>query len=107
MKYKGKIYISGPVSDMDFGEAKKRFLKAREIIREAGYVSCNPLNQFYLNRWQDNIIRDLMLLAECDGICLLTGWSRSYGSRIERLFAEKLGLRVYQIENDKLTEVRQ
>lgn len=40
-------------------------------------------------------LRDIQALVECDGIVLMEGWDRSVGAKLERHFAEVVGLQVY------------
>ena len=47
--------------------------------------------------WEDYIIRDLILLKECNVIAMLPNWSNSYGARIERLFAEKKNIEIIDL----------
>ena len=40
------------------------------------------------------------LLMACDGVVLCQNWEKSKGCRHERMFAEKLGLEIIEIEED-------
>lgn len=96
------IYICGPIDREGFVAQKDLFTDAQNVIISNGYVCCNPLRQFYLGNWGRNVIRGLMMLQDCDGICLLEGWDKYYGSKIEYLFARKMGLYIFHIENNEL-----
>ena len=46
MMQKGRIYISGPISGRDLGEARAHFAKAEKTLRWQGYRTINPLRMW-------------------------------------------------------------
>jgi hypothetical protein len=48
-------------------------------------------------KWLDCIAADLKAMDGCTAICLLPGWTNSFGAKIERLAADKLGLEIYNL----------
>lgn len=92
------IYICGPVSGTD--DYVARFARVEKNLRETfnGNVF-NPV-QYCIEtfeypeneQWQRLMIDVLPILANCSHIYLMSGWEKSYGARIEKLWAEKLGL---------------
>lgn len=92
-----KIYISGPISGLEYNDAFFRFAYADGCIRYLGHTPVNPMFNGLTScaPWADHMMRDLELLRECDAIVMLDGWDNSVGCKIEKLFAEKLGLKVF------------
>lgn len=96
---KEKVYISGPISGLIFGEACRRFGEAEKTLREKGYRTANP-TKMRLCVWlaQHDYYRLCLLLQlawmwmTCDCIYLLDGWHLSDGARLERAAARVLGL---------------
>lgn len=96
---KQSIYICGPVSGTtDYIE---RFARKESELKELfdGEV-VNPVKEcieFFdgkpeLEEWSDLMQLTLGFLSSCTHIYLMSGWEKSYGARIEQLWAEKLGL---------------
>lgn len=42
--------------------------------------------------------RDLQMLLKCSAVCMLPGWKRSRGARLEHHVAEELGLDIFDYE---------
>ena len=42
--------------------------------------------------WADYLIRDLMFLKHCDAIAFMPNWTDSYGTKVEKAFADGLGI---------------
>ena len=95
MKY---IYISGPVTGLDYGEAKKAFDDAEEAIRwkygrEVEVI--NPMS--FCNEgedWNHAMRKCIVQLMECNYIHMLPGFEKSVGARLEMTIAQKLGFGV-------------
>lgn len=104
MKTKSKIvYLSGKMSGLPLRVFKRKFDEAQKYFNDKGVICCNPCRQFALASWEDNIIRDLMLIKQCDALCLIEGWEKSIGANIEKQFAEKLGKEIVYFEDGELT----
>lgn len=106
MEKKGtiNIYLSGKISGKApmyvEGEFRAGANAVRKIMKERGIglyeyriVDPSHLPQVQ-SSWEDYMIRDLMLLKECDIIGLLPSWKDSNGANIEKMFAEARGMEV-------------
>lgn len=97
------IYISGPISGNP--DWRVDFINAEQLVNSQlkGFTAINPLcfNLAYIPKmdWAGQMIVCLINLSKCDAILMLDGWEKSYGARIEKLFAEKLGLEVLYLKN--------
>lgn len=92
-----KIYISGAISGRDYREVALDFEAAQTQIRElSDLLPISPLdNGLPLDTpWSAHMLRDLEILSTCDAVLMLPGWQHSPGCQIEKIFAERLGLRV-------------
>lgn len=49
--------------------------------------------------WLECIAADLSAMKGCTAICMLPDWEQSFGARIERLAAQKLGLEIFNVED--------
>ena len=102
-----KVYIAGPMSgypDMNFPAFDKKALELRvqgyevanpaEKDRNNGYVA-DPAGLCTPEQYKTFLLEDLPLVAACDAIYMLRGWSRSKGARLERHLAKVLGLKIW------------
>ena len=94
------IYLSGKLNGTQPHDLRKEFDGIQNDLNSKGYVCCNPRRQFRLKSWEDNTIRDLQLLRDCDAICLIGDWEDSMNANIELLFAKGMNKEVY-IYGDK------
>lgn len=100
---RGKVYISGPITGVDFGN-RFAFSCARSALELCGYEVIDP-SEVQLDdeaTWSDYMRADLKLLLDCDYIYMLDGWEDSKGARIERELAENL--RIEEIDLDQESE---
>ena len=100
---RGKVYISGPISGIDFGN-RFAFSSARNALELCGYEVVDP-SEVQLDdeaTWTDYMRADLKLLLDCDFIYMLEGWEKSRGARIERELAKNL--RIKEIDLDQECE---
>lgn len=94
-----KIYLSGKIAGLDEKTYKENFSRAekrvREIINDNYAIIVNPamLPPVHMS-WADYLIRDLMLLKDCDMIFMLPGWEESKGAITERAFATGAGIEI-------------
>ena len=93
-----KIYISGPITGTD--DYRERFSAAEQIINANGdgdIVAVNPVKETADipdgSSWETYMKACMKILADCDAIYMLDGWSGSRGARLEYLVAMELGLR--------------
>jgi hypothetical protein len=103
MKKKESIYVAGPMTGIK-GWNKPAFNKASKFLAKAGY---KPVNPAWLDhgksgeKWETYLKRDIPHLLKCDGICVLPGWDRSRGAKLEVHIARALGILVYAIADKK------
>lgn len=85
---KNKIYISGPITGFPPKEVEQTFGRIADNLNKLGWEAVNPLNNGLPAEasYNEHMLRDLELLAECRAIFMLKGWQNSKGARIE--FAE-------------------
>lgn len=102
---KKKIYLSGPISGLDYKEAKKRFHELQEMLEKKGHDVFNPIEyceSWYgpddKKEWQEYMNRLLPCICRCDTIYMMNGWKESYGAQIEYLWAVRCGLEVVSEE---------
>ena len=94
-----KIYIAGKISGQDLEKAKKKFAKAEKEMRQRGFETVNPLaiQKIHPDKsWGDYMLEDIKQLLRCDAILLLPDWEDSTGAKIEKMIAQKMGMRVIQ-----------
>lgn len=106
-----KVYISGPMSQLERSEYLARFAKAEAILTERGYRVVNPC-KFLFCRWQwlyrlvgyaAVLCYDLWRLSRCDYIYLLPDWRESRGAKIESFFAWHMG--IYRLTEKESKEI--
>lgn len=99
---RGKVYISGPITGIDFGN-RFAFMAARCGLELCGYEVIDP-SEVKLDddaSWADYMRADLKLLLDCDFIFMLEGWEDSKGARLERELAERLGIEQVDIDQER------
>lgn len=94
-----KIYLSGKISGLSVQEYSHNFADAERQVRlryqdeELEIVNPTALPAVHTS-WADYMLRDLMLLKDCNVIALLPNWKDSAGARIEYEFAQMCGIEV-------------
>lgn len=91
----GRTYIAGPMTGLpDFNHPA--FNAAAAALRAQGRTIINPADHGVVTgaAWADYVRADLALLAGCESIYLLPGWSRSRGALLEHHVARTLGMPV-------------
>lgn len=119
-----KLYIAGPMSGIPQFNYPA-FNNAAKALRQAGYDVRNPTEMDdketqraalaspdgrFTNgmvggeTWGDLLSRDVKVVAdEVDGVCLLSGWEKSRGARLEAYVAVNVGKPVfYLIHNEPM-----
>lgn len=105
-----KVYLSGQISGLDDAEARRLFKKyeaevvemlKNEGVSDSDYIIVNPMELPQTqNTWQSYMLRDLTILMDCTIVVMLPNWKESVGARIERLWAQKMGIPVMWIDNE-------
>lgn len=105
------IYVAGPMTGFKDLNFPAFHAKAAEL-RAEGHVVINPAEinggedelalcadmtdaEAYAH-WQKCMRNDIKMLADCDGIAMLDGWTRSKGATLEHHIARALGLLVIE-----------
>ena len=102
-----RIYISGPMTGLKQEEYVNRFAYAETVIRH-DYKGCQVINPVAVSLYkQDMSYEDLMqidldLLAKCDAIYLMRGWSQSLGCNRELGYALGRGMMILREERTRL-----
>ena len=98
------IYLAGPVSKIDWDDAKSQF---KDMERYALYLGfdevVNPVNHDKpsveldneMDVWCHYMRESVRKLADCDAILLAPNNHISKGARLEKYIAEELGCEVY------------
>ena len=89
-----KIYIAGPIRHRP-QKNRPAFDAAKQMLIEAGHEAVTPFDLASSSETDANetnvtpelcrrfAVRDVTVIAECDGIYMLDGWERSIGARAE------------------------
>ncbi|WP_337056333.1 DUF4406 domain-containing protein [Pseudomonas sp. USHLN015] len=90
-----RIYLAGPMTGLpEFNFPAFNAEAAR--LRAAGDAVTNPAEHGIIDgyEWVDYMKLDIQMLAACNTIHLLPGWSKSRGASIEYRLAKDLGLQI-------------
>ena len=98
-----RVYLSGPITGLSEEEYTRRFARAEQHYRTAGFEVVNPvkIGEALLAlhpeaTYEDFMLRDLEALQSCTAIALIAGWDNSLGAQREKAEAERLGLEIMQ-----------
>jgi hypothetical protein len=88
-----KVYISGPMTGLP-GNNFPAFMAAEYDLTTRGFEVLNPArNQLPPDStWADYMRKDIAMLLQADSVCLLPGWIKSRGARLEAQIAQALGM---------------
>lgn len=89
-----RVYISGAISNV--ANYKKIFNEAEKKLKKVGYVPVNPAKNITIvsEATYDEYMHLCYAEMEiCQGIFFLNNWKKSRGARIEKKYAEKIGLK--------------
>lgn len=98
------VYVSGPYRGADDAEVEQNIRSARiaavELWKRGHAVICPHANtsRFELECDLEPMVYiegDLVMVARCDALVMIQGWERSQGAKIERDYAERLGIPIY------------
>ena len=89
-----RVYISGKIAGLPAEAARRKFRRTARELEAWGCVAVNPFENGLPAdaSWEEHMAADLVMLAECDAIYMLEDWEESKGARLERCFAERLGI---------------
>lgn len=108
------IYIAGPYSGEDAAAIQRHVDVAQaagqEILRRGHACLCphSMTHDWDIGtgiEYETFLHTDLELLARCDAVLMLPGWSRSRGAMGEYQEARRLGLKIY-LGLEEIREVR-
>lgn len=88
-----KVYISGPMTGIEYKEVYFRFKTVQRQLEDAGYVAYNPCSvQLPAGSTHEQYMQwDLPQLMDSDIIYFLDGWEKSHGCRYEQQVALATG----------------
>jgi hypothetical protein len=91
-----KVYISGKVTGLRYGDYTKRFCDAEIKLRGKG---CDTMNPVRITKpmpqgttYEECMRVCMVLVGMCDAIYMLDNWEDSPGAKAEKAYAEALGL---------------
>lgn len=94
------LYLSGPMTGLPEWNFPA-FMAAAATLRAEGYEVRNPAEHFEgrtdLPR-AEYMREDIAAVMASDQVCVLPGWERSKGARLEVAIAEELGLPVWRFD---------
>lgn len=92
-----RCYIAGPMTGIEAFNFPAFHAEAARL-RALGYHVENPaeINAGPVTDWTVCMRKAVAQLVTCDTICLLPGWSRSRGARIEYGLAVNLGMEILE-----------
>lgn len=96
-----KIYISGPITGRP--NYKEQFATISRKLEADGHIVVDPSVETEGLSPRDYMRISLARLEAADEILLLPGWENSKGAKIEKLYAEYIGLRVREYKEKKIT----
>lgn len=98
------VYISGPVTGLDYDQAKEVFDRAAEQIRrkhDGNVVVVNPMDICGKGEdWGYCMRKCIVALCECSFIHMLPGFEDSKGARLELTIAKALGFGIVDANYD-------
>lgn len=95
-----KIYVSGKITGLHPTEYRGKFKAAVKLLREQGHTVVDPSRMdVYELTYAQYMAIDTTILSFCDAIYMLDNWKDSNGAKLEKEYAESLGLKVmYEVE---------
>lgn len=90
-----KIYISGKITGLHPRDYRGKFKAAAFRLREQGHTVVDPSRiDVYKLTYAQYMAVDTTLPGFCDAIYMLDNWEDSPGAKIEKEYAESLGLKI-------------
>lgn len=101
-----KLYLSGKMSGTSEADFVAAFAAEAQVLRGLGHEVIDPAALPNHLNWQECMMRDVPLVASCDGVALLPGseWKGSGGSLVEAVIcaATLFGKPVLQRQGEAL-----
>ena len=117
-----RVYISGKIGkDNPSKETLAKFKKAEDMLKSKGHEVFNPTTSGFGNHaekmvqaasydtsfYQEILLMDLVQLAQCDAVLVLSDWHRSPGAKVEIMLATALEKPIYyEAPNGRLIELK-
>ena len=105
----GNVYISGPITGVE--NWQDNFLAAEKELLElsGGFCVINPVTlsknveELFAKLektpdYTDYMRKDVKELSSCNAICMLPGWKRSKGARLEYRIAKILNMQILEFQ---------
>lgn len=90
-----KVYIAGAITNNP--DYEKQFSEMEQFMIKQGHAVINPVKNLGFD-YKDYIDMGLCELMKCEAIYLMKGWKNSPGARLEKQYAETVGLQVFDEE---------
>jgi len=92
-----KIYISGPITGLNYEEAFQNFEKAENYFLSNSMEVINPMKLKHNHdlSWESYMRVDLKAMLDCDAIALIDNWEQSKGAQVEYRLANDLNMDVW------------
>jgi hypothetical protein len=117
-----KAYESGQISGLTWDEYSDLFAKTEALLLSMDWEPVNPLKVIaceaedcnpgvtelhpgthtYLHSWKCYLRYDIKEMLDCEAIVMLPNWLNSEGAQFEKFVAEKVGMKVYYVDNEIL-----
>ena len=98
-----KVFISGPVTGLEYDQVVKKFNAVEQKLLDMGYQVFNPVSFVKpSDDWKTAMKKCLRTLSICDSICMLKGFESSKGAVIEFNIACDLDYEIMFEENLKI-----
>lgn len=99
-----KVFLSGPVSGLDYDQVVKNFNAAEQLMLNKGYQVMNPISFVPSGTdWNKAMRRCIVALSKCDTIYLLKEFYLSEGCSLELEIANALDFEKI-FEEDEIDE---
>lgn len=93
-----RIYVSGPISNMELSAVKVRFNRAAVKIQAKGHTAVNPIDMADWGlTWRTymNLAMVTLMSGDIEAMYMMPGWEASKGCNLEKRWAQEKGVPVY------------